>query len=136
MTTGQGASGAEPCPPGPAGTLMERLGITVQEVTPATARGSMPVAGNTQPHGMLHGGASAALVETLGSLAASAHAGPDRRAVGIELGVTHHRSASQGLVHAVAAAAHLGRSLASYQVTVRDDGGQLIASGRLTCMLL
>jgi uncharacterized protein (TIGR00369 family) len=118
------------------GTLMERMGITAHDVTPERASGSMPVAGNTQPHGLLHGGATAALAETLGSLAASAHAGPDRIAVGIELNVTHHRSAGQGFVHGAATALHLGRSLATYQISVHDDEGRLLASARLTCMVL
>jgi uncharacterized protein (TIGR00369 family) len=115
---------------------MAAMGITVSQVAPGSAQGSMPVAGNAQPHGLLHGGASAALAETLGSLAAAAHAGPGRIAVGIELNVTHHRSAREGLVHGTAEAVHRGRSLATYEVMVRDDSGRLVSTARLTCMLL
>jgi len=118
------------------GTLIERMGIIVGEVTPSRATGSMPVAGNTQPHGLLHGGASAVLAETLGSYAANAHAGPGRAAVGIELNASHHRSARDGSVHAVATALHLGSNLASYEVVVVDDDGRRVCTARLTCMLI
>lgn len=122
--------------PPTSGTLVERLGIAVGEVTPQRATGSMPVAGNTQPYGLLHGGASAALAETLGSYAANAHAGPGRAAVGIELSATHHRSVRSGSVHAVATALHLGGSLATYEVAVDDDEGRRVCTARLTCMLI
>jgi uncharacterized protein (TIGR00369 family) len=115
---------------------MERLGIRLEEITPRRARGSMPVAGNTQPQGLLHGGASAALAETLGSMAAAAHAGPDRVVVGIELNATHHRAVRQGSVHGIATAVHLGGTLASYDVEVDDDEGRRVCTARLTCLVL
>ena len=118
------------------GTLLERMGITVDECTPQRATGSMPVAGNTQPYGLLHGGASAVLAETLGSYAANAYATEGRAAVGIELNVTHHRSVRAGSVHGVATALHLGGNLASYEVAVVDDDGRRVATARLTCMLI
>ena len=96
----------------------------------------MPVAGNTQPYGLLHGGASAVLAETLGSYAANAHATDGRAAVGIELNVTHHRSVRSGSVHGTATAVHLGGNLASYEVVVVDDDGRRVATARLTCMLI
>lgn len=122
--------------PPAAGTLMDRLGIVVEEVGPTRASGSMPVEGNTQPFGLLHGGASAALAETLGSVAAVAHAGPGRTAVGLELNATHHRSVREGRVHGVATAVHLGRTTASYEVVVTDDAGRRVCTARLTCVLL
>jgi len=115
---------------------MDRLGIVVEEVGPTRASGSMPVEGNTQPFGLLHGGASAALAETLGSVAAVAHAGPGRTAVGLELNATHHRSVREGRVHGVATAVHLGRTTASYEVVVTDDAGRRVCTARLTCVLL
>ncbi|MBD3778741.1 MULTISPECIES: PaaI family thioesterase [unclassified Cellulomonas] len=115
---------------------MERLGMTLLEVTPQRAVGTLPVAGNVQPYGLLHGGASAVLAETLGSYAAAAHAGPGRRAVGIELSCTHHRSATEGVVTGTATAVHLGGRVATYDVVVEDPRGRRICSARLTCMLI
>jgi uncharacterized protein (TIGR00369 family) len=122
--------------PGLAGTLIERMGIELLDVAADRCTGTMPVAGNTQPMGLLHGGASAVLAETLGSVAADLHAGPGRTAVGVDLNVTHHRSARTGVVHGEAVAVSLGRTLASYTVAVTDDDGRRIATARLTCMLL
>lgn len=119
-----------------AGTLADRMGVRVTHVDADGATGTMPVAGNTQPYGLLHGGASAALAETLGSLAAAAHAGPGRMAVGIELNATHHRSARAGTVTGTARAVHLGRTLASYEVVVEDAEGRRVCTARLTCMLM
>ncbi|ACQ80453.1 thioesterase superfamily protein [Beutenbergia cavernae DSM 12333] len=119
-----------------AGTLIERLGIEIVEATPDRVVGTMPVAGNTQPYGLLHGGATAALAETLGSFAATLHAGAGRAAVGLELNATHHRGARDGVVTGVARALHRGRSTASYGIEVTDELGRLVCSARLTCMLL
>lgn len=122
--------------PGLAGTLIERMGIELLEAAPDRCTGTMPVAGNTQPMGLLHGGASAVLAETLGSVAADLHAGAGRTAVGVDLNVTHHRSARTGVVHGEAVAVSLGRRLASYSIALTDDDGRRIATARLTCMLL
>ncbi|HWJ84053.1 MAG TPA: hotdog fold thioesterase [Cellulomonas sp.] len=127
---------AAPSLPPTAGTLLERMGIEILEVTADRAVGTMPVEGNTQPYGLLHGGASAVLVETLGSYAAQVHAGAGRAAVGIEINATHHRSARSGSVTGTATAVHLGRTLASYQVVVDDADGRRICTARLTCMLI
>lgn len=118
------------------GTLIERLGIVVSELSAEHAVATMPVAGNTQPFGLLHGGATAALAETLGSYAAVVHAGPGRTAVGIELNATHHRSARQGVVTGTANAVHLGRSLAAYEVVIEDESGRRLCTARLTCMII
>ncbi len=122
--------------PATSGTLLERLGIEILHVDADGAVGTMPVAGNTQPYGLLHGGASAALAETLGSYAAVAHAGPGRGAVGIELSATHHRSARAGVVTGTARAVHRGRTLATYEVVVEDEDGRRLCTARLTCMLI
>ncbi|ASR54599.1 hotdog fold thioesterase [Cellulomonas sp. CW35] len=133
---GSGRSGVPEALVDERGTLIERLGIVVREVSAEHAVATMPVAGNTQPFGLLHGGATAALAETLGSYAAVAHAGPGRVAVGIELNATHHRSARSGTVTGTARAVHLGRTLATYEVVVDDDEGRRLCTARLTCMVL
>jgi uncharacterized protein (TIGR00369 family) len=118
------------------GTLIERLGIELLEVSAQRAVGRMPVDGNTQPAGLLHGGASVVLAETLGSLAAHAHAGPGQTAVGIEINATHHRSVTTGTVTGTATPLHLGRSLACYEIVVEDAEGRRVCTSRLTCMLV
>lgn len=134
------ADSAPTTPPAPAfpdHTLMTRMGMTLDEVGADRTVGRMPVAGNTQPFGLLHGGASAALAETLGSYAANVHAEQfGRRAVGIELSATHHRSATDGEVIGTATAVHRGRSLATYEVVVEDPRGRRVCTARLTCMLI
>jgi uncharacterized protein (TIGR00369 family) len=95
----------------------------------------MPVAGNRQPFGLLHGGASVVLAESLGSIAANLHAGPERVAVGIEVSATHHRSATTGHVTATATAISLGRTLATYEIVVVDEEGERTCTSRLTCLL-
>ncbi|MFJ6214034.1 PaaI family thioesterase [Streptomyces sp. NPDC092296] len=117
------------------GDLGRRMGIRVVEASPERVVGTMPVDGNRQPYGLLHGGASAALAETLGSVGAMLHAGPGRYAVGVDLNATHHRSATSGMVTGVATAVHRGRTAATYEIAITDDQGRRITSCRLTCML-
>lgn len=117
-------------------TLFERMGLELLEIGPDRAVGRMPVKGNTQPTGLLHGGASVVLAETLGSIAAQIHAGPGGGAVGIEVSASHHRSAREGYVTGTATAVHLGRTTASYEIVVTDDAGKRVCTARLTCMLL
>ena len=119
-----------------AGTLIDRMGIEVLEVSARGATGTMPVDGNTQPYGLLHGGASVVLAETLGSFAAMVHAGPGRHAVGIEVSATHHRTATSGLVTGRAVALHLGRTTATYEIVVEDSTSRRVCTARLTCMLI
>ena len=90
-----------------ANTLPGHMGIKIIEASPRRVVGTMPVAGNTQPYGLLHGGASCVLAESLGSLGSVLHAGPDRVAVGIEISATHHRGATQGEVMGVATLLYL-----------------------------
>lgn len=117
----------------PMGALAQTMGIELT-LDGDTLVGTMPVEGNTQPYGILHGGATAVLVETLGSVA-SALASPGRLPVGIELSVTHHRSASHGVVTGHTEPVHVGRTLVSYVIPVVDDQQRRIATGRLTCLL-
>jgi uncharacterized protein (TIGR00369 family) len=117
------------------GTLAGKMGIQFLEVTAERVVGRMPVEGNTQPYGLLHGGASAVLAETLGSVGAAVHAGPERIAVGIELNATHHRSATSGYVTGAATRLHGGRTLATYDIEITDEQGRRVCTSRLTCML-
>ncbi|GAA4896664.1 uncharacterized protein (TIGR00369 family) [Stackebrandtia albiflava] len=118
-----------------AGRLGTRMGIEILRAEPERVVGTMPVEGNTQPYGLLHGGASAVLAETLGSIGAMLHGGPRRIAVGVDLNVTHHRGARSGLITGVATPLHLGRSTASYEIAVTDDGDRRICTGRITCLI-
>ncbi len=116
-------------------TLVERMGITVLEASAERVVGTMPVAGNTQPYGLLHGGASCVLAETLGSLGAGLHAGLDRVTMGIEISATHHRAATSGNVTGVATRLHGGRTLTSYEIVISDEQGRRVCTARLTCLL-
>jgi uncharacterized protein (TIGR00369 family) len=115
-------------------TLVERMGIELLEASAERVVGTMPVEGNTQPYGLLHGGASCVLAETLGSLGAALHAGPDRATMGIEIGATHHSGAREGKVTGVATLLHGGRTLATYEVVITDQHGRRVCTSRLTCL--
>ena len=116
-------------------TLIERLGISIVSASSDSVVATMPVDGNTQPYGLLHGGATAALAETVGSLGAMAHAGDDAIAVGVDLNITHHRATREGYVTATATPLHRGRTVATYAITVTDQEGRLVATARLTCVV-
>ncbi|WP_253785378.1 PaaI family thioesterase [Nocardia amikacinitolerans] len=118
-----------------AGALSETMGIEVLEAEPLRAVARMPVEGNTQPYRLLHGGASCVLAETVGSIAAALHAGPNRIALGTELNASHHLSAVGGYITAVATQVHGGRSAASYEVVISDDAGRRVCTARLTCAI-
>lgn len=119
----------------PLGALGERMGMVLVECSAERVVITMPVEGNTQPYGLLHGGASAVLIETAGSIGAAIHAGREAMVVGLDINATHHRSASEGIVTATATPLSLGRTLTSYEVQVRDDEGRLVCTGRLTCLI-
>jgi 1,4-dihydroxy-2-naphthoyl-CoA hydrolase len=116
-------------------TLPGRMGIKIIEASPQRVVGTMPVAGNTQPYGLLHGGASCVLAESLGSLGSALHAGPGRVTVGIEISATHHRGAAHGEVTGVATLLHGGRSLTTYEIVITDDQGRRVCTSRLTSLL-
>ena len=118
------------------GALDKKMGIEILEASPKRLVGRMPVEGNTQPAGLLHGGASVVLAESLGSIGAQIHAGPTRRVVGIDINATHHRSARSGLVTAVATPISLGKTLCSYEIVITDESGQRTCTARITCMIL
>lgn len=117
------------------GPLAERMGITLEEASPELTSGSMPVDGNTQPLGLLHGGANVVLAESLGSIAANLHAAPQGFAVGVDISATHLGSARSGRVHGVARPLKLGGTIAVYEIEIRDDDGNLTCVSRLTCAI-
>ncbi|MDX6197703.1 MAG: 1,4-dihydroxy-2-naphthoyl-CoA hydrolase [Actinomycetota bacterium] len=120
---------------GTRGELNERLGVEFVEATPLRVVATMPVEGNRQPYGLLHGGASVALGETLGSTVAALNCPPDRSAVGIEISATHHRSALSGTVTGVARPLNVGRTLVTSEIVVTDEQDRRVCTVRLTCLL-
>ena len=119
----------------PPSALDQRMGIEIVEATRDRVVGRMPVAGNTQPFGLLHGGASCVLAETLGSIAANIHAYPTHYAVGVEISCSHHRSARSGHVTGTATELRAGRQVATYHVEITDEEDRSVATARLTCLL-
>lgn len=118
------------------GGLNEKMGIELLEASAERVVATMPVAGNTQPYGLLHGGASVVLAETLGSVGSAIHAHPDRVAVGVDINATHHRSATAGVVTGVATPVHLGRTSACWEVVISDERGKRVCTSRITCSLV
>lgn len=119
----------------PTGVLGERMGITIVEAAPERVVGTMPVAGNTQPYGLLHGGASCVLAESLGSIGAAMHAAQRYGgiAVGVDINATHHKGVRDGLLTGVATPLRLGGAIASYQIEITDETGERVCTARLTC---
>jgi uncharacterized protein (TIGR00369 family) len=118
------------------GALNQKMGVKIVEASAERLVATMPVEGNTQPYGLLHGGASVVLAESLGSLGSAIHAHPDRVSVGIDINATHHRAATSGLVTATATALHLGRTVASYDIVITDERGKRVCTCRITCALI
>jgi uncharacterized protein (TIGR00369 family) len=125
-------------PSGPNGGLLgTRLGVEVTEASPDRVVGTMPVEGNTQPYGLLHGGASCVLAETVGSIGAVLHGATVDRpyAVGVDINATHHRGVRDGTVTGVATPAHRGRTAVTYDIVITDERGHRVCTARLTCLL-
>ena len=118
------------------GTLDKKMGIEIIEASPQRLVGTMPVEGNTQPFGLLNGGANVVLAESLGSVGTHLHAGPTRRIVGIEISASHHKSATSGIVTGVATAVTLGKTLCTYNVEITNDKGERTCTARITCLIL
>ncbi len=118
------------------GALVAKMGIVFTHMSVDSMVATMPVEGNTQVTGLLHGGAHVVLAETLGSFAAAFHAGPDSRVVGIEINATHHRGISAGLVTGTATPIHLGSTLTTHQVVMTDSAGRRLSTCRITNMIL
>ncbi|HEX4788948.1 MAG TPA: hotdog fold thioesterase [Actinospica sp.] len=117
------------------GQLSAKLGVEFTELDPQRLVATMPVDGNRQPAGLLHGGASVALAETLGSIGAALHAGPGKLVVGVDINATHHRAAVAGRVTGTATPLHLGRGTATYEVVVTDEQGRRVCTSRITCLI-
>ena len=123
--------------PASVGALAARMGIELVEASPERVVGTMPVDGNTQPYGLLHGGASCVLAETLGSVGAVIHGQTVDRpfAVGVDINATHHKAARSGVVTGVAVPVHRGRTMVTYEIVISDDRGERVCTARLTCLL-
>jgi uncharacterized protein (TIGR00369 family) len=117
------------------GALVVKMGIRFVEMSPERTVATMPVEGNTQVAGILHGGAHVVLAETLGSFSAGMHAGPGRHAVGIEVSATHHRPVAGGTVTGTCTAIHLGRTLATHEIVMTDEQGRRLSTARITNMI-
>jgi uncharacterized protein (TIGR00369 family) len=114
------------------GELARKMGIELLELGAERSVARMPVEGNRQVVGLLHGGAHVVLAESLGSMSSAIHAGPDKIAVGIEINATHSRSVTEGFVEATCEALVLGRTLATHQITIRDQAGKRLSTVRMT----
>lgn len=122
-------------PAAAAGALGQKMGIEFLELSPERSVARMPVEGNTQPYGILHGGAHLVLAESLGSMSAHLHAGDGRFAVGIEISASHSRSVSAGWVTGTCTAISLGRTLTVHEVVMSDDDGNRLSTVRMTNLL-
>lgn len=118
-------------------TLVERIGIEFTEIGPDFLCATMPVDERThQPLGLLHGGASAALIETLGSVGATFSVNPNEYCVGVEINANHVRSARNGIVVGTAKSIHRGSRIHVWQIEIRTESGKLVSTGRITLAVL
>ena len=116
----------------PGSALVRKMGIEFVEASAQRLVATMPVEGNTQVIGLLHGGASCVLAESLGSIGALMHAWTDGIAVGLDINATHHRSVTSGLVTGTATAISLGRTVCSHEVVITDEAGRRLCTARIT----
>ncbi|MBN9142041.1 MAG: hotdog fold thioesterase [Micrococcales bacterium] len=114
------------------GELPRRMGIEFLELSASHSVARMPVEGNRQVVGLLHGGAHVVLGESLGSISSAIHAGPGRIAVGIEINATHSRSITEGWVTGTCTALVLGRTLCTHEIVMTDDEGRRLSTVRMT----
>jgi len=118
------------------GELDSKMGIEITEASPQRLVGTMPVVGNRQPMGLLHGGANVVLAESLGSVGSLIHAGPGRKVVGIDINATHHKSATEGIVTGVATAITLGKTLCVWDIVITNEARERTCTARITCLIL
>lgn len=114
------------------GELAQKMGIELIQLGADLSIARMPVEGNRQVVGLLHGGAHVVLAESLGSMSSAVHAGPEKIAVGIEINATHSRSVTEGWVEATCEALVLGKTLTTHQITIRDEDGHRLSTVRMT----
>ena len=117
------------------GELAQKMGIEILELRAERAEATMPVTGNTQPLGLLHGGAYMVLGESLGSFPANVLAGAQAHAVGIEISASHSKSATAGLVTGVATAISLGKTLTVHEIVVSNEKGERCSTIRITNLI-
>lgn len=117
------------------GDLAEKMGIEIKQLSAERAVATMPVSGNTQPRGLLHGGAYLVLGETLGSFAANVWASPEGYAVGIEISASHSKSATQGIVTGTATALSLGKTLTLHEIVITNEAGERLSTVRITNLI-
>jgi len=119
-------------------TMIETLGIRISEIGDDFVRGTMPVDARThQPYGLLHGGASVALAETLGSYAGMLCVDPDRELlVGLDINANHVRGVTAGIVTGTARALHVGRTTQVWEIRIEDERGRLVCIARLTAAVV
>ena len=118
------------------GALNDKMGIVITEISEDRLVATMPVEGNTQPYGLLHGGASVVLAESLGSMGSAIHAYPDKVPVGVDINATHHRAATSGLVTGTARPIHLGRTTTAFEIVITNEAGKRVCTSRITCALV
>lgn len=119
----------------PSQQLNDKLGISLAEASPERVVGTMPVDGNRQPYGLLHGGANAVLAEALGSTVAALNAGPGKMTLGFELSCTHHRGVREGVVTGTATPIHVGRGTITTEIVLTDERGKRTCTARLSCIV-
>lgn len=115
--------------------LNDKVGLSFVEVSAERVVGTMPVDGNRQPYGLLHGGANAVLAEALGSTVAALNAGPDKMTLGFELSCTHHRGVREGVVTGTAVPLHVGRGTITTEIVLTDETGRRTCTARLSCIV-
>ena len=115
--------------------LPTKMGIEITEASPERVVATMPVKGNLQPYGLLHGGANAVLAETIGSVCAALNAGLERATMGVELSCTHHAAVTEGMVTGVATPIHTGRTVITVEIVITDERERRTCTSRLTCLV-
>ena len=119
------------------GELDEKMGVKIIEESVDKVVATMPVEGNRQSFGLLHGGASLAVGEAVGSWAAVKHASTmGKSAVGVDVSATHHKGAREGIITITATPISLGRRMASHQVVIENEAGQRLCTMRITNLII